>query len=319
MFAWRRPGRRVPLESVVAVRMPPSRADARTADALGTEREGSGSRHRSRRSGAHHRLPDSRGNCNAEITLQDERVVPAEVVAYDYETGFGLLQPLDRHRAAVDQAGRIGRPAAGQPGPGGELHHPRHRDAGGDAGLRGLAPRVRRLLGISAARRHLHRTAAPQLRRRRADWPGRAACWASARSSSPMRPTVGTQLAGNMFVPIDALKPILADMRAHGHSQGPAPPVARGVHRGAARPPLRAPGRARRAGRGSGRPARRRRHPRRRTAGRSRAWPISTSRSGPSVAPASRYPVTVLSGGQVRDLAITSGDRYDYLKLDPSF
>jgi hypothetical protein len=30
-------------------------------------------------------------------------------------------------------------------------------------------------------------------------------------------------------------------------------------------------------------------------------------------------PVTVLTGGRVQELAITSGDRYDYLKLDPSY
>jgi S1-C subfamily serine protease len=42
-----------------------------------------------------------------------------------------------------------------------------------------------------------------------------------------------------------------------------------------------------------------------------RLWALG----GPGV----EVPVTVLSGGRVQDLAITSGDRYDYLKLDPSF
>ena len=39
------------------------------------------------------------------------------------------------------------------------------------------------------------------------------------------------------------------------------------------------------------------------------------SLGGPGV----QVPITVLSRGSIRELAITSGDRYDYLRLDSSF
>ncbi|MCG8354184.1 MAG: S1C family serine protease [Kiloniellales bacterium] len=81
-----------PLDAIVGVRaeIPP---DARTAEVLGTEREGSGV------------VIDADGlvltigylimeSSSAEIVLRDDRRVPAEVVAYDYDSGFGLLRPL---------------------------------------------------------------------------------------------------------------------------------------------------------------------------------------------------------------------------------
>ena len=81
-----------PLDSLVGVRATIP-ADARTADTLGREREGSGV------------VIDDSGliltigylimeSISAEILLPDGREVPAEVVAYDYDTGFGLLRPL---------------------------------------------------------------------------------------------------------------------------------------------------------------------------------------------------------------------------------
>ena len=81
-----------PIKAVVGVaaRVP---ADARTAEHLGTEREGSG-------------VVIGDGDLvltigylimeasEAEILLPGDRRVPADIVAYDYETGFGLLRAL---------------------------------------------------------------------------------------------------------------------------------------------------------------------------------------------------------------------------------
>jgi len=303
-----------PLESVVAVRATVP-ADARTADALGTEREGSGVVIG----------PDGLvltigylilEAITAEITLQDDRVVPAEVVAYDYETGFGLLQPLTDtglpsiklgESAALRQDNPVlvasfTTPATAAPAatpayvvsrrefagyweyllPDAIFTAPPHLSFGGAA----LIGPDGRLLGIGSL--------------------------FVSDAASP-----GTQLAGNMFVPIDALKPILDDLRAHGHSQGPRRPwlgvfteEVRGhlfVHRVAPGGPAdRAGLRANDVILGvNGGPVE----------SMAEFYKQVWSLGGPGV----QVPVTVLSGGQVRDLAITSEDRYNYLKLNPSF
>ena len=76
---------------------------------------------------------------------------------------------------------------------------------------------LRRLLGIPAGRRHLHRAAPSRLRRRAADLASTASLIGigslfvgdASRRATPPQP-------GNMFVPIDLLKPILADLLAEG-------------------------------------------------------------------------------------------------------
>jgi len=81
-----------PLEAVVGVRATVP-GDARTAGVLGTQREGSGVVIRA------DGLVLTIGYLileaeSAEVLLPDDKVVPAEIVAYDYDTGFGLLRPL---------------------------------------------------------------------------------------------------------------------------------------------------------------------------------------------------------------------------------
>ena len=127
----------------------------------------------------------------------------------------------------------------------------------------------------------------------------------------------GMQLAGNMFVPIDALKPILQDLQAHGQSQGPRRPwlgvfteELRGhlfVYRVAPGGPAATAGlRVDDVILGvDGGPI----------AGMADFYKRIWALGGPGV----KVPITVLSGGRVEEMAITSGDRYDYLKLDPSF
>ena len=303
-----------PLESVVAVRATvPS--DARTADALGTEREGSGV------------IIGPDGlvltigylileAITAEITLQDDRVVPAEVVAYDYETGFGLLQPLTDTGMPSIKLGESADLQQDNPVLVASFTTPTTEMPAATPAYvvsrREFAGYWEYLLpdAIFTAPPHLSFGGAALI-----GPDGRLLGIGSLFVSDAADP--GIQLAGNMFVPIDALKPILDDLRAHGHSQGPRRPwlgvfteEVRGhlfVHRVA-----------------PGGPADR--------AGLHANDVILGVNGGPVENMADFYkqvwalgepgvevPVTVLSGGQVQDLAITSGDRYNYLKLDPSF
>ncbi len=209
-----------PLEAVVGVRavIP---ADARTAPVLGTARAGSGV------------VIDDGGlvltigylileAIEAEILLPGARVIPAQVVAYDYETGFGLLRalgPLGIEPIALGGSAALSADSevlvAGFAGLGGAgaiagAHVVSRRDfagyweyllpeaiftapphpAFGGAAL--LGPDGK-LLGIGSLA--VADAAAPQ-------------------QFSP----------GNMFVPIDAIKPILDDLIALGRSRRPPRP-----------------------------------------------------------------------------------------------
>ncbi len=206
-----------PLDAVVGVRCEIA-PDAFTAGVLGTEREGSGV------------VIGEDGlvltigylileAMSAEIVLSGERVVPAEVVAYDYATGFGLLRaleplglaPLELGRSA-DLVARSEVLVAGADGPqavvgavvvsrrdfAGYWEYllpdaiftaPPHHAFGGAA----LIGRDGRLLGIGSL--------------------------VVGDAAGP-----GTRMPGNMFVPIDALKPILQDLITHGRSRAPPRP-----------------------------------------------------------------------------------------------
>ncbi len=212
-----RPATAGPLDAVVGVRavIP---ADARTAPVLGTARAGSGV------------VIDDGGlvltigylileAIETEILLPGARVVPAEVVAYDYETGFGLLRALTALEiepialggsAALSEDSEVLVAGFGGPGAIAGAHVVSRRDfagyweyllpqaiftapphhAFGGAAL--LGPDGK-LLGIGSLA--VGDAAAPQ----------------------QFRP-------GNMFVPIDALKPILEDMIALGRSRRPPRP-----------------------------------------------------------------------------------------------
>ena len=303
-----------PLESLVSVRATVP-ADARTADALGTEREGSGIVIG----------PDGLvltigylilEAISAEITLQDERVVPAEVVAYDYETGFGLLRPLaDTGLPPI----KFGESAALQRDNPVLVASYTNSAAQTPTATAAYVVSRREFAGyweyllpdaIFTAPPHLSFGGAALIG---AD--GRLLGVGSLFVSDAANP--GMQLAGNMFVPIDALKPILQDLQAHGQSQGPRRPwlgvfteELRGhlfVYRVAPGGPAATAGlRVDDVILGvDGGPI----------AGMADFYKRVWALGGPGV----EVPVTVLSGGRVQVLAITSGDRYDYLKLDPSF
>lgn len=197
------------LDAIVKLRaeVPP---DARTAETLGTEREGSGV------------LIDADGLVvtigyvimeanKVELETADGRTVPANVVAYDYDSGFGLVRaasplkvkPMElgtsktlKERTPVVVASWGGADAAigvyvvGRRTFAGYWEYlledaiftaPAHPRFGGAA----LIGENGALLGI-----------------------GSLIVGDALRASTP--------IPGNMFVPVDALKPILGDMLARG-------------------------------------------------------------------------------------------------------
>ena len=84
----------------------------------------------------------------AEVITNAGRTVPATVVGYDHETGFGLLRTLEPLKIKPLAFGTsAGRQGAGS-GAGGELRRRRH----GAAGPRREPPRVHRQLGIPGRR-----------------------------------------------------------------------------------------------------------------------------------------------------------------------
>jgi S1-C subfamily serine protease len=299
-----------PLESVVGVeaRVP---SDARTASSLGTRREGSGV------------VIDDKGLVltigylileaeSTEIVLPGDRRIPAEMVAYDYESGFGLLRALGRLDLDPVEFGNSSALAADSQTlvasfgyaqdltpalvtsrrdfagyweyllPDAIFTAPPHQGFGGAA----LLGPDGRLLGIGSL------------------FVGDAAA-----ENQP--------LPGNMFVPIDALKPIMADLLSHGRRSGPGHPwlgvvtqELRGrlfVDRISPQGPAAAAGLA--------------------------VGDIIVSVGDAPVAdmadfyrkiwalgePGVRVPLTVLKADGLSQVQIKSGDRYDYLKLKPSY
>lgn len=153
---------------------------------------------------------------HVDVVVEGERTVPARVVAYDLATGFGLLQPLAPVRVAPVSLGRSANLAGDEPlmiasgGADGELSLARmvsQRAFSGyweyyiDGALFTVPPRTDHsgaglfnldgeLLGIG---------------------------------SLVVMDAMGAgqgRLPGNMFVPIDLLKPILAELRSRGASRG---------------------------------------------------------------------------------------------------
>lgn len=303
------PARAEILEAVVGVRATIP-GDARTAEVLGTEREGSG-------------VVIGDGGLvltigylileaeTAEIVMPENRTLPAEILAYDYDTGFGLLRALGKlgvdpivlgssdgldaeSRVLVASfAGGVSASAAYVVSrrefagyweyllPQAIFTTPPHRGFGG-AGLFGENGR---LLGIGSL------------------------FVADASDEG--------DLPGNMFVPIDALKPILSELLEKGRA-GAAPRPWLGVYAEEAH------GRVfvtRVAPEG---PAA--------SAGLEAQDLILAVKGEPVADTADFYrkiwalgkagvqvPLTVLRGTARADLTVTSGDRYDYLKLQHGY
>jgi S1-C subfamily serine protease len=192
--------------------------DARTADSLGRERRGSGV------------VIDASGlvltigylvleASGVDLVTTDGRTVPAEVVAYDAESGLGLLRATARLGAPPVRLGS----SAGL-----EIDQPVL--AVSDSGrIAGVEARVVDRRTFAAPWEYLLDDAiytSPPL----PEFGGAALFDAEGRlvgiGSLLVGDAVGPGLPspGNLFVPIDALKPVLGDLLAFGRRSGPAQP-----------------------------------------------------------------------------------------------
>lgn len=205
------------LSAVVRVRMK-AVPDARSSATLGSSREGTGV------------LIDQRGYIvtigyivleadSIEVTTQDDKTVPATLVAYDHVSGFGLL------RASV--------PLGVKPMPMGQAEDLAVREpvmilpAGGREAA-SLAYVVGKRKFAGSWEYMLDRaifTSPPAYQ-----WAGAALVSREGKlvgiGSLLVRTSIDgeSQVPGNMFVPIDLLKPILGDLIAKGRRSGPARP-----------------------------------------------------------------------------------------------
>jgi S1-C subfamily serine protease len=192
--------------------------EGRTVETLGREREGSGV------------VIDGKGLVvtigylmveahAAEITTNDGRTVSAEIVAYDYDTGFGLLRatvPLNVRPMALGKSADIKRGDRVLVAAGGGT------DMAGAAEIaakREFAGYWEYLLDEALFASPPHPA-----------WSGAALVSREGRllgiGSLVVGDTSGTGagVPGNMFVPIDLLPPILADLVANGRVSARAKP-----------------------------------------------------------------------------------------------
>jgi S1-C subfamily serine protease len=205
------------LAAVVRVRMK-ALPGARSNLNLGENREGTGI------------VIDDRGHIvtigyvvieadSIEITTQDERTLPATLVGYDHASGFGLLRagaPLGVKPMTLGQAADL------------ELREPVMVLPAGGREMASLAYVVSKRK-FAASWEYLLDSAiftAPATEH----WAGAALVSRQGKlvgiGSLLVRETIegGQQVPGNMFVPIDLLKPILPDLIAKGRRKEPARP-----------------------------------------------------------------------------------------------
>jgi serine protease Do len=152
-----------------------------------------------------------------QLVLDEGRAVPARVVGYDLATGFGLLQPLAPLRIAAVPLGGSGTVASDEPllvargGDSGQLSMARlvsRRSFAGyweyriDGALFTSPPRTDHSgAGLFNSRGELVGIGSLVVAETRAD-----------------TAAGGARVPGNMFVPTDLLRPILAELRTRGMS-----------------------------------------------------------------------------------------------------
>jgi len=194
-------------------------AEARTADTLGAEREGTGIVIDAKRG-----LILTIGYLILEaasilVMTRDGRIYPASVAGYDHASGFGLVRALSGLASAGVELGDSGSVR--------ELHTvsvAAHDAAGGNS--RAAVVARRRFTGwweymideaiFTAPPRYEHSGAGLL------DASGKLVGIASLWVSDALE--VGAAFPGNMFVPIDLLKSLLEDLVATGRRRGPARP-----------------------------------------------------------------------------------------------
>lgn len=284
--------------------------NARTADRLGTRRSGSGV------------VIDSDGLVvtigylimeagSITLTLADGREVPARIVAYDHTTGLGLvraLQPMEVDPLPLGDAAQLG------------VDDPvLVAGSGGPSAARVATVVARR--PFAGSWEYLLEQAiftAPLYAR----FGGAALIGPDGTLLGIGSLTVGdaapgeSRRPGNMFVPIDLLEPILGELLSQGRSgtQHPWLGLGAGEYRGHLLiDRLSEDGPAERAG--------------------LRDDDLIVAVDGEPVADLVGFylrvwdlgeagvavPLTVLRGGELLDVTVSSGNRYDWLRLDPSF
>ncbi len=188
--------------------------DARSIETLGRKRQGSGV------------VIDADGLVltigylileaeQVDLVIEGERTVPARVVAYDLASGFGLLQPLAPVKVAPVKLGASAEVSSDEP---------LMISSGGEDGGRSLAQMVSRRAFSGYWEYHIDGalfTSPP-----RSDHSGAGLFNAKGELLGIGSLVVGNALGddhprtpGNMFVPIDLLKPILGEMRHEGASR----------------------------------------------------------------------------------------------------
>ncbi len=296
------------LDAVVKVRAE-APADARTAASLGPLREGTGV------------VIDSNGlvltigylileASHVQITDSTGRTVPARVLGYDHATGFGLL----RARSAVGGPLPLG--LSEDLGRGSEVLILSY-SGNGPSGQGAYVASRREFAGyweylleraIFTVPHHASFGGAALI--------DRAGALLGIGSLQIPEAIPGQPVPGNMFVPIDLLKPILSDLTLKGRSGASPRPwlgaqmeevgghvVIRRVSRGgpAARSGLQAGNLVAGVGgiavEGLADVYR-------------KVWALG--------APGVSVPLNILKGVRVEEVRVVSGDRYDYLRLNPS-
>jgi S1-C subfamily serine protease len=205
----------VPLEGVVKLAIKAVQ-DARTAESLGAEREGTGVVFGEKG------LIVTIGYLILEadsilVVAGDGRVYPASVIGYDHATGFGVLRAgIDCRPLEVGSSADVRELAT--------VLVAAHGAAGGAS--RACVVSRRRFTGwweymieggiFTAPPRFEHSGAALL------DGDGRLVGVGSLWVSDALE--IGAAFPGNMFVPIDLLKPLLNDLFASGHRREPARP-----------------------------------------------------------------------------------------------
>jgi S1-C subfamily serine protease len=155
------------------------------------------------------------------LTAHDGRVVPATPLAYDFATGFGLVQPLARLEVPPLAMAKPGALAAIDVGA--EVYALSH---GGRA--HALAARVFAKREFAGYWEYLLDEAL-FIRPPHPEWSGAALVDAHGMlvglgSLFVQERDGDDEIKGNMFVPIELLAPMLDDLRSHGGSRHPARP-----------------------------------------------------------------------------------------------
>ena len=152
-----------------------------------------------------------------QLVLDGERAVPARVVGYDLATGFGLLQPLAPLRIAPAPLGGSRTVAADEP---------LLVASGGESGQLSMARLVSRRTFAGYWEYRIDDalfTAPPRtdhsgagLFNSRGELVGIGSLVVAEARAEPVDD--GQRMPGNMFVPTDLLRPILAELRMRGMS-----------------------------------------------------------------------------------------------------